>query len=340
MPDRVVLTLGHSSDPDDAFMWWPITGTVAASPGDAAVQQATGRDGAGGHADPAPATRRLSPPPLDTGRFEFRAVPLDIEALNRRAIERGDLDVTALSARAWAEVSGRYVLTACGASFGDGYGPKVVCRADAPLRCEGCLRERRPVMAVPGSRTTAFLVLSLLVGAPFDFVEMPFEQIIAAVSKGGDPGTGLRVDAGLVIHEAQLTFEEARLRQVVDLGAWWKERTGLPLPLGLNAVRRDLDARHGAWTVAQVADVLRRSIAHAAAHRDESLAYASSFAHVNADRAGDPPPDAARVARFVDLYVNRWTIDMGDPGREAIRELLSRGSAAGLCPRPGPIETV
>ncbi|MFM9994456.1 MAG: menaquinone biosynthesis family protein [Phycisphaerales bacterium] len=314
MSDRPLLTLAHSPDPDDAFMWWPITGKVPAS--------AMDRDRAS----------VLSPPAIDTGRFRFRAVPGDIETLNRRAAERADLDITALSARAYADAAAKYVITACGASFGDGYGPKVVCRADAPLRCDGCLREQRPVIAVPGARTTAFLVLSLLVGARFDFVEMPFHRIVEAVAQG-------RVGAGLIIHEAQLTFQDAGLRQLVDVGAWWGEWTGLPLPLGLNAVRRDLDRRHGSGAIAEVAATLRRSVAHANAHRAESLDYAMSFAMGNL-HGPEGPPSPALVARFVDMYVNRWTVDMGDAGRGAIARLLSEGAAAGLCTDPGPIETV
>lgn len=313
MPDRPVLTLAHSPDPDDAFMWWPITGKVAPSP-------------------PGATPALLAPPHLDTGRFRFRAVPADIETLNRRAAERADLDITALSARAYADAAAKYAIAACGSSFGDGYGPKVVCRAEATLRCDGCLREQRPVIAVPGARTTAFLVLSLLIGERFEFVEMPFERIIDAVVGG-------RVGAGLIIHEAQLTFQDAGLRQLVDLGGWWGEWTGLPLPLGLNAVRRDLDERFGPGTIAQVAATLRRSVAHAIAHRDESLDYAMGFAMGNT-HGSEAPPTRASVARFVDMYVNRWTVDMGDAGREAIARLLREGAAAGLCADPGPIETV
>lgn len=309
LDDRSVLTLAHSPDPDDAFMWWPITGKVT----------------------PGEADRVASPPAIETGRFRFRAVPRDINALNRHAAEGADpYDITALSARAYADVADRYALTACGASFGDGYGPKLVCREGAPLRCEGCVRAQRPLIAVPGARTTAFLVLSLMVGAPLRYVEMPFDAVIAAVGRG-------EADAGLVIHEGQLTFTDAGLRQVADLGEWWKTRMGLPLPLGVNAVRRDLEERFGAGTMREIAVTLSRSLRHALERREESIDYAMGFAMAN---AGSGVITRERVERFVDMYVNRWTVDMGDAGREAVRRLLNEGSRAGLCPEVGEVRAV
>ena len=304
------VTLAHSPDPDDAFMWWPITGMVSPA------------------GEPLPGN--LGRPAIDTGRFAFRAVPADIETLNRRAAAAADLDITALSARAYADAAGAYVLTACGSSFGDGYGPKVVCRAASTLRCEGCLKSQKPVIAVPGARTTAFLVLSLVIGESFELVEMPFDRIIDAVAEG-------RVGAGLIIHEGQLTFADRGLRQVLDVGAWWKERTGLPLPLGVNAVKRDLDARFGAGTPAEVAAILRRSVAYAMEHRERSIEYAMGFAMAN---TGGGLVTRERVERFVDMYVNRWTTDMGDRGREAITRLLAEGARAGLCPAVGAVEVV
>lgn len=311
----IELTLAHSPDPDDAFMWWPLTGMVD-------------RDGG-------PLPGKQGRPALDTGPFRFRAVPADIETLNRRAVADGDLDITALSARAYADAAGRYLLTACGASFGEGYGPKVVCRADASLRCEGCLRPPAVRIAIPGRRTTAFLTLGLLLGLDRSsdlsrFVELPFDRIIGAVAAG-------EVDAGLIIHEGQLTFADAGLRQIVDVGVWWKERTGLPLPLGVNAVRRDLDERFGAGTTVAVGGLLRASLDHALAHRRDALSYAMSFAMGN-EGGGAVTPE--RVDRFVEMYVNDLTVDMGERGREAIRRLLAEGAAAGLCPDPGPIATI
>lgn len=311
------FALAHSPDPDDAFMWWPLTGMVR--PSGEPLEGPRGRAA------------------IDTGGLAFRAVPADIETLNRRAAGPGDLDITALSARAYADAAARYIITSCGASFGDGYGPKVVARRDSALRCDGCLRAQRPTIAVPGKRTTAYLVLSLVLGADAApaaeaegrIVEMPFDRVIGAVAEG-------QAEAGLVIHEGQMTFTDAGLRQVVDLGAWWKDRTGLPLPLGLNAVRRDVDARFGAGTLARVAALLSESVRFALAHRDESMDYAMTFALANAGGG----VTRERVERFVDLYVNRWTVDMGDQGREAVRRLLAEGAAAGLCADPGPIDTV
>lgn len=310
---RPVLSLAHSPDPDDAFMWWPVTGKV----------------------DPR-SHEPVSAPVIDTGRFRFRAVPGDIETLNRRAAQSSGAgsmplyDVTALSARAYADAAGSYHLTACGGSFGDGYGPKVVVRRDSRLRCDGCLRGQKPVIAVPGARTTAFLVLSLVLGEPFRFIELPFDRIIDAVAAG-------EAGAGLVIHEGQLTFADAGLREILDVGEWWKGRTGLPLPLGVNAVRRDLDARFGAGSLADVAATLRRSVAHARSSAAESLEYAAGFALAN---VGSNGMARERVERFVAMYVNDLTLDMGDLGRQAIRRLLDEGARAGLCPPAPSIEVV
>jgi 1,4-dihydroxy-6-naphthoate synthase len=306
----VGLRLGHSPDPDDAYMWWPITGMV--------------------HPDGTPRAGPEGEPAIDTGRYRFRAVPADIETLNRRAAGPGDLDITALSARAYADVGHRYAITSCGASFGDGYGPKLVAREDSPVRCDWCLRGHQPVIAVPGTRTTAFLVLSLMVAHPFEFVEMPFDRVLGAVARG-------EVGAGLVIHEGQLTFGDLRLRQVSDLGAWWKEETGLPLPLGVNAVRRDAEERHGEGTLREITAALRRSIEHAMNNHDRSVEYAMSFAASNKEGQAI---SRERVARFVSMYVNALTVDMGDTGMEAVRRLLARGHESGLCPDAGELAMI
>ncbi|MDX2149008.1 MAG: MqnA/MqnD/SBP family protein [Planctomycetota bacterium] len=366
------LTLAHSPDPDDAFMWWPLTGKV----------------------DAQRPSRVVEPARLDTGRFRFVAVPADIEKLNRAAIRastgasgepgtgttepgsasgamptdvpEGGYDITALSFRAAIAARGWYRLTRCGSSFGDGYGPKVVARpallpalgrelqlslADAEVHCQNCLRDPEVVIAVPGFNTTAFLLLSLALGpkaraTPNKFVETPFEQVIPAVARGwwntGEPGTtaGVRpVHAGLVIHEAQVTFERAGLRLVLDTGAWWKQKTGLPLPLGANAVRRDLDERCGAGATAEVAALLRRSIEYALAHREEALEYTRPFALANVERSGhaEEAPTLERIDRYVGMYVNRWTLDLGDDGLAALQRLCEEGAAAGLMP---PVEAL
>lgn len=320
------LTLAHSPDPDDAFMWWPLTGKIEPP---SSPWQAT---------DSVVHARVAVPPPLDTGPLRFLALPADIEALNRRAVSRGDLEITALSVRTWADLQDRYVITSCGASFGDGFGPRLVARSDdARVNCHNCLRPPTMRIAIPGRRTTAFLMLGLVLGLRPDsptnrFVEMPFDQIIGAVARA-------EVDAGLVIHEGQLAFGDAGLKLVLDVGQWWKQRTGLKLPLGVNAVRRDLD-RHGPGTLSRVADLLRQSVRYSMDRWDESVAYTSPFAAENARRGGGPAPSLQRLDEYCRMYVSRETADMGDEGREAIRRLLSEGAAAGLCPAVPTIETI
>jgi len=314
----IELTLAHSPDPDDAFMWWPVTGKIA--PDGTPLAGAAGR------------------PVIDTGRFEFRALPADIEVLNRRAAAAADLDITALSVRCYADVKDRYAITRCGASFGDGFGPKVVCRAGAPIRSQTDLRRTGLRFAIPGRRTTAFLLLGMILGEAAAaesarFLEMPFEHIIGAVARG-------EVEAGLVIHEGQLTFADAGLRLVVDVGAWWKEETGLKLPLGINAVRRDLDVRFGPGTRREVADLLRRSVAHAMERRRESVEYTMDFARANVARGGGSEPTLERVDAYCRMYVSEESHDMGSAGRDAIVRLLARGSRLGLCPEPGRIDLV
>ncbi len=300
-----VLRLAHSPDPDDAFMWWPITGKVT------------------------PSGEVESPPVLDTGRFRYAALPADIEVLNRAAAESGELDITALSFRAWGSVRSGYVITRTGSSFGEGFGPKVVCNGGAAGDVDW-LRRDGVRIAVPGTRTTAFLVLGMLLGrdvvaVPGKVVAMPFDQIIGAVAQG-------EVEAGLVIHEGQVLYEQAGLRMIVDLGAWWGTKTGLPLPLGCNAVRRDLDDRFGAGSIAEVSAMLRQSVDYALAHRAESLAYTLPFALANAAKpGGSGKPTLERVDAYVKMYVNRWTVDMGEEGRLAVERLFAEGAKAGLC---------
>jgi len=298
---RPLLTLAHSADADDVFMWWPITGKV----------------------DPADPSRVLAPPAIDTGAFGYRALPADIQQLNVRAVTTADLEITAISYAAYAHCAASYVVTSCGSSFGDGYGPKLV----APSSCAGValaeVRRRRWRIAVPGVHTTAYLVLSVLLGRDgFVPVEMPFDQILDAVSAGC-------VDAGLVIHEGQLLFGERGLALVADMGAWWKEQTGLPLPLGANAVSRRLEARFGPGSLKRVAAALKASLDHALANRAESLAYAMTFSPLKTD---------AELNRYIDMYVNRWTVDAGAEGIEAVQLLLRRGADLGLLPDPGPVQ--
>jgi len=282
------LTIGHSPDADDVFMWWPLQGKI------------------------------------DTGPWRFQPVAEDIETLNRRAADAGDLDITALSIHAYPSVKERYALTACGGSMGDGYGPKVVAReaSDDPI---AWLRERPRRVATPGARTTAALTFSLMArGVDFEPIVMSFEEVIPAVAAGD-------VDAGLVIHEGQLTYTDAGLSLLIDLGAWWKETTRLPLPLGGNAVRRDLDERFGAGATRRVAGLLEESIRYAMADRATGLRHAlEATPHVGAETTD----------RFVAMYVNDLTVGAGERGREAIQTLLDRGAAAGLCPAPGRVDLV
>lgn len=301
---RPVLTLAHSPDPDDVFMWWPITGKVTRAHG------------------ASPELPPLSPPVIDTGRFTFRALPVDIAILNRRAVSHADIDITALSLRAWLDVQDRYRLTHCGSSFGDGYGPKVVCKP--PLAANYTAAK---TLAIPGLTTTAFMTLSLAASewiSAVKILEMPFDEVLTAVSTG-------KADAGLVIHEGQVTFAQAGLSMALDLGAWWKDQTQLPLPLGVNAVKRDVDARFGSDAMNEIASTLRASLDYALDHRDESLDYAMTFALASPD---GQHITRERVDRYIDMYVNRWTVDMGVAGTQAIQTLLNRCASVGLCPAP------
>jgi 1,4-dihydroxy-6-naphthoate synthase len=269
------IRLGHSADPDDAFMVWAL---------------ASGR--------------------IDRRGFEFELLSEDIQVLNEWALD-GRLEVTALSLAAYPLVQHAYVLLPHGASIGSGYGPVVVARE--PLsRAE--LREVE--IAVPGRLTTAFLVLGMALGAPFAHRAVPFDRIADEVKSGA-------ARAGLLIHEGQLTYADEGLVPVLDLGEWWLLETGLPLPLGVNVVRRDVP-RAG-----DVSDVLRASIDAGLANREEATAYALGFAR---------DLDASTADRFIDMYVNELTCDYGDEGRQAVEELLRRAEAAGVYEQPVRVE--
>src|SRR5262249_45606823 len=207
-----------------------------------------------------------------------------------------------------------YALLPSGCSMGDRYGPMVVARRAMTVDDLKCCR-----IAVPGTMTTAFLTLKLLLGN-FEHEVIPFDKIIAAVSDG-------RFDAGLIIHEGQLTFQNVGLHLVVDLGVWWQEKTGLPLPLGGNVVRRDL----GGDTIQQISRLLKESIRYALDHRDDALVYALRYAR---------DMDKSLADRFVGMYVNEWTLDYGPRGREAVRRLLDEGHQAGIIPSPVAVEFV
>ncbi len=288
---RITLHLGHSPDPDDAFMWFPLANMTTK----------------GGE--------QLAPK-IDTGPYDFIHVLEDIQSLNQRS-ERGELEITALSIHQYPYVADKYALTSCGSSMGDGYGPMVVARADRRITIDDLPNIK---IAVPGERTTAFLALSLLLKKRVPNYEVVmFDQIIPAVASG-------QYDAGLIIHEGQLTYANNGLECIVDLGKWWSDTRGLPLPLGGNAIRRDLGEH-----MRPICTILLNSIRYALEHREESVAYALNYAR-------DMGTDLAD--RFVGMYVNEWTLDYGDKGRAAVRQLLKEGAEYGIVPDVGEIDFV
>lgn len=247
-----------------------------------------------------------------TGPYRFEHELVDIETLNRRAMS-GELELTAVSLHAYAYVADRYVLCNAGASMGERYGPMLVAREAKSLDAF-----RRAAIAVPGTLTTAYLALRMCLGTEFQELVVPFDQIPDAVVAGSYEGRP--VDAGLIIHEGQLTYQRQGLHLIVDTGQWWYDEAGLPLPLGANALRRDL----GPEVIADVHRLLLTSIRYGLEHRREALEYALGFGR------GLDPADADR---FVGMYVNQRTLDFGPDGRQAVAELLARGHAAGIIPR-------
>ena len=245
---------------------------------------------------------------IDTGNLRYVHELSDIESLNQRA-RRAELEVTAVSIHAYAYIWRDYALLGSGSSMGDGYGPRLVSKRPRPDDPRAALGGRR--VAVPGLLTTAYLALKLF-QPDFTAVVVPFDRIEGAVHAG-------EVDVGLLIHEGQLTYADAGLQLWADLGAWWLEDTGLPLPLGGNAVRRDL----GQEVIEQIGRDLRASIVYALEHRAPALAHASRYNRGIGDE---------RTDTFVGMYVNQWTVDYGPRGRNAVQELLDRGHGAGLIP--------
>lgn len=243
---------------------------------------------------------------IETGRFRFTHSLVDIETLNQRAFQ-GELELTAVSLHGYAHLTDIYALCSCGASMGDNYGPIVVARD--PWSVEDLKGKK---IAVPGTLTTAFLSLKLLLGDEFEYEVHPFDELLNLVEAG-------RVDAGLIIHEGQLTFGDQGLHLVIDMGKWWLEETGLPLPLGANAIRKDL----GPAVMSEVTGLLKQSIEYGLEHRQEALEYALQYGR---------DLDTEKADRFVGMYVNDWTLDFGERGREAVRTLLHRGYEAGVIP--------
>jgi 1,4-dihydroxy-6-naphthoate synthase len=250
---------------------------------------------------------------VDTGELEVGHVLTDIETLNRHAQE-GRYEVTAISFHAYPFVAERYALMPCGGSIGDGYGPLLVAREAKAVDAIAGM-----TIAVPGTLTSAYLALQLFAPGVATRV-VPFDRILDEVREG-------RAEAGLVIHEGQLTFGGQGLVKLVDLGAWWKQETGLPLPLGGNAVRRDL----GGELMARLTRLVRESVKHSLAHRAQALEYAMSFA-----RGMDP----GVADRFVAMWVNDMTLELGERGRRAVQLFLERGFEAGVIPKRVSVDFV
>ena len=271
------ITVAHSPDSDDAFMFYGLASNN-----------------------------------VDTGGILVDQVLADIETLNRAAFD-GKYEVTAVSFHAYAHLADRYALLAHGASMGDNYGPIVVSRIDGRLSSVKGAR-----IAIPGTLTTAYLTLRLY-EPDFEYVVVPFDRIQQAVLEG-------RADAGLLIHEGQLTYQDEGLRKIVDLGEWWSGRTaGLPLPLGGNIIRRDL----GPEMIHKVSKMLHDSIAYALSHRKEAVDYAEQFGR---------GLDRQKIDRFVGMYVNQLTLGYGERGRKAVERLMDEAYEKGLIPKQVPVE--
>ena len=281
--DTRLVTLGHSPDPDDAFMFYALAKGLIPAPG-----------------------------------FKFEHILQDIQTLNERAT-RGELDVSAVSFHAYAYVSDQYALLPSGASMGDGYGPMLV----AKHRLAKSEIERLQI-AVPGKMTSAFLALQLWLDKPanqFDYIVVPFDQIFQAVRSG-------KADVGLIIHEGQLTYKNEGLQVCADLGAWWsRENNGLPLPLGGNVIHK----RFGLPARKAISDILTASIGYSLGHREDALRHALQYARDMGLQLAD---------KFVGMYVNHWTLDYGEPGRESIHRFLGRGFERGLLPHRPELEFV
>ncbi len=275
----VEISIAHSPDSDDAFMFYGLATNKVRVPG-----------------------------------YRFSHTLSDIETLNRRAREEAFYDVTAISFHAYPYLQENYTLMGCGGSVGEGYGPMIVSKSPLTPNDLGKIR-----VAVPGKLTTAYLALKIFNPA-IETVTVPFDQIIPAILAG-------KHDAGLIIHEGQLTYSTSGLFKVIDLGVWWRETTGLVLPLGGNAIRRSL----GAKSHKIISKALRDSIRHALEHREQALEYAMQFAR---------DLDVSMASHFVSMYVNERTIDYGADGREAIRKLLDMGFERGIIPVAPKVEFV
>ena len=308
------LRFGHSPDPDDAYMFYGFAagGIRVELPGTPGDGTGAGR-GAARAAATAGSAAATAGSAAATRRWRVEHVLEDIQSLNERAM-RAELEITAISAHAYPFVAEKYWVMRTGVSMGDGYGPLVVARRPASLE-----DLRGATIAVPGLQTTGILALKLFLDE-FRPVLVRFDRILEAVRAG-------EAEAGVVIHEGQLTWQAAGVHKVADLGALWKGETGLPLPLGLDVVRKDLGAR----LAAAASLALRRSIEYARAHHPEAMRYALQFGRGLDSSLGD---------QFVGMYVNDWTLDMGDAGRRALAVLLDRAADAGLVPEVRDLKIV
>jgi 1,4-dihydroxy-6-naphthoate synthase len=283
MQPHSTLTLGHSPDPDDAFMFYALARDLIPAQG-----------------------------------FRFEHILQDIQTLNERAT-RGELDISAVSIHAYAYVSDKYALLPSGASMGDGYGPMLV--AKQKFSKEEMARKR---IAVPGTMTSAFLALQLWLGKPakqFSYIVVPFDRIFEAVRSG-------QADIGLIIHEGQLTYEREGLVVCEDLGVWWgRENGGLPLPLGGNVIHKRFEPA----TRSTISRILTASIQYSLDHRDEAVQHALQYARDMGRELAD---------KFVGMYVNHWTLDYGEKGRESIRRFLGKAREHGLIMREPELEFV
>jgi 1,4-dihydroxy-6-naphthoate synthase len=279
-----VFTLGHSPDPDDAFMFYAMAENK-----------------------------------IDLRGYKFEHRLEDIQTLNERALH-GELHISAISIHAYPYVADKYALLPCGASMGDGYGPLVIGKRRTS-NDEASVRDalRNCAIAVPGKMTSAFLALQLYLG-DFKHIVVPFDQIFDAVKDG-------RAEVGLIIHEGQLTYAQAGFHKIVDLGEWWKSETGFPLPLGGNVLRKDIPptVRH------DLLEILRESIDYGLSHREEAVRHALPYAR---------DMDAGLAGKFIGMYVNDFTRDYGEIGREAIRKFLTEAKQAGYIDKPFEIEFV
>jgi 1,4-dihydroxy-6-naphthoate synthase len=248
---------------------------------------------------------------LSTPGYKYTHILSDIQSLNEAALTE-TYDVTAVSFAAYPSLRDKYVLLDCGASFGEGYGPIVV--SSKSLKPQDLKGKR---IGVPGLKTSAYLTMKLF-EPDFEAVVMPFDKIMEAVKNE-------MVEAGLLIHEGQLFFPQLGLHRIIDLGVWWQERTGMPLPLGGNAVRRSLGPDLGRL----ISRTIRDSVSYGLEHREEALNYAMQFAR---------EMDTELADKFVGMYVNKWTLGYGDKGKKAVRELIEQGTAAGLLPGPPTVE--